>query len=178
MSTYTVLHWRHHFAWWALLWMLRNLVLLLFQATNIVSLRLNPYVFNFFLWTVRWWLLQHHVPNNSSSLVTIYIIYYLKCYTWLLLFIVRSVLQWDRRSQNKHCQNCYNEITFGDWSTRLFQQSPLYDLRLTRSSKTRSVISLLAEVPSIDHLNLSYKVQRSEIGRPTTLYFGNVSIEF
>ena len=70
----------------------------------------------------------------------------------------RSVLQWDRRSQNKHCQNCYNEITFRDWSTRLFQQFPLYDLRLTRSSKTRSVISLLAEVPSWDRLNLSYRV--------------------
>jgi len=66
-------------------------------------------------------------------------------------------------------------MTFRDWSNRLFQQSPLYDLRLTRSSKTRSVISLLAEVPSRDHLNLSYRVQRSEIGRPTTLYFGKSS---
>jgi len=44
----------------------------------------------------------------------------------------RSVLQLDRRSQNKHRQNCYNEITFRDWSTRLFRQSPLYNLTLNR----------------------------------------------
>jgi len=99
---------------------------------------------------------------------------------------IRSVLQWNRQSQNKHCQNCYNEITFHDWSTWLCvkvsqphrrlrplgQQSPLYDLMLTRSSKTRLVISLLAEVPSWDWLNLSYRVQRTEIG--ITLYVSGV----
>jgi len=52
------------------------------------------------------------------------------------------------QSQYKHCQNCYIKIMFCDWSTRLFQQSPLYDLRLTGSSKTRSVTSLLTEIPS------------------------------
>jgi len=63
----------------------------------------------------------------------------------------------------KHRQNYYNEITFRDWSVRLFQQSPLYDLTLTGSSKTRSVISLFVVVPGRDRLNLSDRVQCSEI---------------
>jgi len=50
-------------------------------------------------------------------------------------------------NQNKYRQNCY-EVIFRDWSTQLFQQSPLYDFMLTGISKTRSVISLLVEVPS------------------------------
>ena len=90
-------------------------------------------------------------------------------------FLWWSVLQWDRWSQNKHCQNCYNEIVFRDWSTPLFQQSPLYDVTLTGSSKTRSVISLLVEVSSYDWQNISYRVQRIEIYRLTALY---ISKEF
>jgi len=78
----------------------------------------------------------------------------------------------ELRSSDPHC---YNEIVFRDWSTRLFQQSPLYDVTLTVSSKTRWVISLLAEVPSYDWQNISYRVQRIEIYRFTTLY---ISKEF